>query len=177
VRVVADSGPLMALGKLSLLDLLHGLFGQVLVPRAVHDEVVVRGMERDHADAFAVHLAVRRGHLLVVDLDETRVPVDLRALPLDRGEKHALHLALRDAADLVLLDDLKAREEARARGLIVKGTLGILASAHRRDLLTFPDVEAVIEGILLRDDLWIAEGLCRQVLVSLRAERQAAEDR
>ncbi len=41
--VVANSGPLMALGKLGLLELLPRLYGQVRLPAAVYTEVVVRG--------------------------------------------------------------------------------------------------------------------------------------
>jgi hypothetical protein len=45
VIVVANSGPLMALGKLGLLELLPRLYGQVRLPTAVYTEVVVRGVK------------------------------------------------------------------------------------------------------------------------------------
>jgi predicted nucleic acid-binding protein len=38
--VLCNSGPLIALGKLNRLDLLVALYGEVEIPRAVHDEVV-----------------------------------------------------------------------------------------------------------------------------------------
>ncbi len=44
--VVVNSGPLMALAKIGLLDLLPRLYGQVSFPTAVFVEVVVRGRER-----------------------------------------------------------------------------------------------------------------------------------
>ncbi|MDI6755808.1 MAG: hypothetical protein QME78_15610 [Thermodesulfobacteriota bacterium] len=40
--VIINSGPLMALGKLGLLDLLSRLYGTVKFPTAVFNEVVVR---------------------------------------------------------------------------------------------------------------------------------------
>ena len=40
--VVSNSGPLMALAKLGLLDLLGQLYGKVYMPGAVYDEVVLR---------------------------------------------------------------------------------------------------------------------------------------
>jgi predicted nucleic acid-binding protein len=40
---VADAGPLIYLAAIGRIDLLHRLFGRVLVPRAVHDEIVIRG--------------------------------------------------------------------------------------------------------------------------------------
>jgi len=54
VIVIINSGPLMALAKLGLLDLLSRLYGQVRFPTAVFAEVVERGRERRYSDAFLV---------------------------------------------------------------------------------------------------------------------------
>ena len=43
--VVTNSGPLMALGKLGLLDLLPRLYGEVRMPAAVYAEGVERGRD------------------------------------------------------------------------------------------------------------------------------------
>ena len=43
MRVVSDSGPLIALAKVEKLHVLRELFGKVLIPRAVWMEVVERG--------------------------------------------------------------------------------------------------------------------------------------
>ena len=48
--VVTNSGPLMALAKLGLLDLLGRLYGKVYMPGAVYDEVVLRGEEGGFSD-------------------------------------------------------------------------------------------------------------------------------
>ena len=49
--VVTNSGPLMALAKLGLLDLLGRLYGKVYMPGAVYDEVVLRGEEGGFSDS------------------------------------------------------------------------------------------------------------------------------
>lgn len=38
--VIADAGPLIALSRLDALDLLRGLFGQILVTEEVRDEAL-----------------------------------------------------------------------------------------------------------------------------------------
>ncbi len=166
--VIANAGPLMAVGKLGLLELLPRLYGEVRLPRAVHSEVVVRGRERGYPDALLVQRAIQRGQLIVVEVNDAELPVDVTGLPLDAGEKQVLWLALRDKADLILFDDLKAREEAQARGVRVKGTLGIIVQAYRTGLLTLDEAQTSIEAIIENDDIWIADGLCQQVLAKLK---------
>ncbi|MEX1076696.1 MAG: DUF3368 domain-containing protein [Pirellulales bacterium] len=48
---------------------------------------------------------------------------------LGRGEAEAIAIAMQVAADTVLIDERKATVVARDRGLIVTGTLGVLALA------------------------------------------------
>jgi len=168
VTVVVNSGPLMAFAKLGLLDLLPRLYGQVILPTAVFVEVVVRGRERGHSDAFLVQLAIQQGKLKVVDVNDGDLPSDIHDLPLDAGEKQALYLAQGTKADLTLFDDEKVRDEAKARGLSVKGTLGVIAEAYHAGLLGFNEVENTIEAIIDREDIWISEELCRRVLSKLK---------
>jgi predicted nucleic acid-binding protein len=168
VIVVVNSGPLMALAKLGLLDLLPRLYGQVSLPTAVFIEVVVRGRERGYPDAFLVQMAIQQGKLKVLEVNDDDLPSDIRDLPLDAGEKQALYLAHRTEADLALFDDEKVREEAKARGLRVRGTLGVIMQAYRNGLLGFNDVESITKAIMEREDIWISEELCRRVLRKLQ---------
>jgi len=168
VIVVVNSGPLMALAKLGLLDLLPRLYGQVSLPTAVFVEVVVRGRERGYSDAFHVQLAIQQGKIQVLDVNDRDLPSDIHDLSLDAGEKQALYLAQRTKADLALFDDEKVRDEAKARGMSVKGTLGVIVEAYRAGVLGFNDVENTIEAIIDREDIWISEELCRRVLSKLK---------
>jgi len=168
VIVIINSGPLMALAKLGLLDLLPHLYGQVKFPTAVFTEVVRRGRERGYSDAFLVQIAIQQGKLWVIEVNDGVLPPNIATLPLDAGEKQALYLAQRDKADLVLFDDEKVREEAKARGLNVKGTLGVIIQAYRAGLLRLNDVHSIIGAIMSREDIWISEELCRRVLSKLK---------
>jgi hypothetical protein len=69
--VLCNAGPLMALGKLNRLDLLSGLFGQVQIPRAVHNEVVTQGLVRGAPDALTVRLFWQQQQWPVVDVPES----------------------------------------------------------------------------------------------------------
>ena len=116
--VISNNTALVALCVLGRLNLLQQLYGEVLIPRAVHDEFL--GAERT---------------LRQVTLEDSPwiKPVTLtnpkRArvyVGLDQGEAEVLALAEERAARLVIIDELKARRYAQRLGLPLTGTLGLL---------------------------------------------------
>jgi predicted nucleic acid-binding protein len=93
-----------------------------------------------------------------VDLERVRVLLG----KLDRGEAEAIVLAQEVNADLLLVDEQKARRVAAEAGLVVAGVLGVLLRAKAAGL-----VGAIGPLIVrLRDDLdfFISDSLNREVL-------------
>jgi predicted nucleic acid-binding protein len=170
MKVVANAGPLIALGKLGLVYLLHSVYGTVQIPSVVYEEVVTDAVEFERPDAYAVQLAVARQELTVVNMDDAELSEAIRALPLHRGEKHAIQLGLKEAADWVLLDDQLARDCALRLGLKVKGTLGVIVATYRSGLMTFLEIELILQAALDREDIWIHHTLVRRILDQLRQE-------
>ena len=128
--VVADAGPLIALGRLRKLELLAGVFEKVIVPAAVLDETQYRA---DLSDAQAISAAQQSG-LFVVDAsaaDSAILPPDAN---LGVGEAAAICLAaaLRHG---VLIDEKLGRAVAEGLHLSVIGTVGVLLVARRRGLI------------------------------------------
>ncbi|MEW6665588.1 MAG: hypothetical protein AB1512_10275 [Thermodesulfobacteriota bacterium] len=148
MNAVVNAGPLIALGKLGLIDLLGRLYDPAVVPKDVHDEVVTRGIELGQPDAYAVKMALARGDLLVVEVDIQVPGSEALVSSLHRGERAAICLALQRGADWVLLDDELARKHARQAGLRTKGTLGVIIEANRRKLLDPKEVEIAFQSIL-----------------------------
>lgn len=58
---------------------------------------------------------------------------------LDAGEEAAIALAVELHADLMLMDDEEGVIAARAKGLEVTGTLGVLSRAAQRKLLNLAE--------------------------------------
>ncbi len=168
MKVVSNAGPLMAFGKLGLVHLLHQLYGPVLVPSAVHEEVVARGLEAGQPDAYAVQLAIARNEIVVVPVEDASLPEAVQALPLGRGEKQAIYLGLQEDVDWTLLDDLLAREEAQRLGLKIKGSVGVIVESYRKNVMSLQEVEIAFQAILDRDDIWISDALIRRVWGELR---------
>jgi len=48
--------------------------------------------------------------------------------------------------------------------LTVKGSLGVLYSAYKDDLINFKQFKDTLKEIAYRDDIWISGDLCMKVL-------------
>lgn len=166
--IVSNSGPVMALGKLGLLDLFQHLFRQVVLPGMVYDEVVNQQLKIERTDIMQVRLAIHRGYLLVKNV--YRKNPEIESLPLDPGEKEVLQFTCENEVELVLMDDMLARKYAKSYGLSVTGTIGVIVRAYRNKLLSLDELKIIFDSIISRNDIWIAEGLCRRIVMELEDE-------
>lgn len=128
--VVTNSGPLIALATVGQLDILYGLYTEVLVPQAVWREVTEAGAGRPGARELSL-----TSWALKTALDQS--PDRLLTEELGAGEADAIALAVQRKARLLLMDDRRARRVAElAYGLPVKGVAGIVVAAKRGGLIT-----------------------------------------
>lgn len=132
MTAVADAGPLIHLSWLGRLDLLPALFEEVLVPPAVEDEVLRAG---PHVPGVAaLREAFGSGWLKPQAVSDPGPVATLRAR-LDAGESEAIVLMREGRAQVLLLDERRARATAQQEGLPVVGTIGILRMARDQDLI------------------------------------------
>ena len=123
--IVSDTGPLIAFARVGQLDLLRRLYGQIIVPSAVHAELAL-GSNRPGAKALAATLEA--GWVAVQPATDRNVVSEV-ARHLDRGEAEAIALAEQRSARFLLIDDAKGRRIARQRGVRVVGVAGVLLVA------------------------------------------------
>lgn len=146
--VVSDTSCITNLIAIRCVQLLRELFGTVIIPPAVRDELAAR-------------------HAVLPDFLETRVPLETAAVarllaePLDPGEAEAIILAEELQADYLLIDEAARRDVAEARGLRHFGLLGVLRRAKEKGKIAQvqPDVDA-----LIRAGFWIAPRLRERFL-------------
>jgi len=151
--VVADSGPLHYLILLDQTELLHRFYGQVIVP-----EAVLRELTFDRApQPVREWLSKPPSWLRVQGVPSSRL--ELVTDDLDLGEREALALAHILRADLLLIDEISGRAEARRQGLRVTGTLGILRIAAEQELIDVPEVLARLRDM----NFYVAEDLIRSI--------------
>lgn len=123
--VVSDATPLIGLAKVGELEILKMLFGTILIPGSVYDEVVTDAKERPGA------VQVRQAAWINVQSPVEQIKVDYLRADLDAGEAETLVLAEELAANWILLDEAKARLAADLLGLQYIGTIGLLLLAKR----------------------------------------------
>jgi predicted nucleic acid-binding protein len=151
--VVADSSPLHYLILLEQTELLHRLYEEVAIPDAVVAEL--RAAEsplrvREWLSAPPSWLRV-----VVVTPDDI-APVSEE---LDLGERAAIALAERIHAELLLIDEVAGRAEARRRSLRVTGTLGVLRTGADAGLV---DVRDVLDR-LAATNFYVDESLLKKI--------------
>jgi predicted nucleic acid-binding protein len=136
--LLCDTGPLVALSSLGLLEVLSRLYSP-LVTRAILDEWYAR------ADRSALPSSFR-----VIDV---KSPDPLLAVQLDRGEASVIQAAMETNCKMVLIDERKARKVARrVFGLETIGTAGILVQLKQRGWIS--DISALF--LQLREqNYWI----------------------
>lgn len=152
--IVSDSGPIIAFSKIDRLDILRLLFGRVLIPDAVYDEIVVKGMGRPGSDDVARSSWIERRTLMNVDL--------MRELPqrIHAGEREAIALAYELGMQL-LIDERRGRQAAYNIGVVIIGSLGVLAEARREEIVE--DLTPLVQTIL-DSGYWISPEVVKDFL-------------
>ncbi len=139
--VVSDTTPLISFLKIGRMELLERLFGSVLIPQAVYDELTV--------DMRFVQEARQIEQSKFVEVKPVKnsesVSILKRATGLDQGESEAIVLADELKADVLLMDEVKGRTVSGEMGIKVMGTIGMLMAAYERKELTSKEARECID--------------------------------
>lgn len=156
--VVSDTTPLNYLILIGHVEVIRTIFGKLLIPPAVLDEM-------QHSRTPQVVSDWARNLPAWAEVVPPRFDLGLR---IGRGEDEAISLAVELAGTPLLVDDRKAKIAADKRGVLTVGTLTVLDLADELGLLDFSDAitrllatsfrieDAVIQQ--LRDKIRVRKG-------------------
>ena len=150
-NVVSNTGPLIALAQIDQFDLLRRLFGKIIIPPAVRAEI---------QDELSV-AAMTAADWITVQPAQDALAARLLREELDAGESEAIILAKELDVALVLIDERAAARKARALGLRVIGTLGVLLLGKRAEHLS--TIKPLLDS-LREHDFRMSNSLYDQVL-------------
>jgi predicted nucleic acid-binding protein len=119
VAVITDTSCLIVLTKIGALDLLRQLYAEVIITEDIHAE-----FGEPLPDWISIRTVTNKKYQQLLELS------------LDKGESSAIALSMEIENALLIIDDLKARKEAKRLGLPVTGTLGVLYAARQQGLIS-----------------------------------------
>ena len=156
--VVSDTSPIRALHFLAQIKLLDQLFGTVVVPPIVADELARPRPPFSPVDVSTLpNFEIRTPHdqQLVQKYVET----------IDTGEAQAIVLAIELKATLLIDDEVAGRTAAAAAGVPYMGVLGVLSLAKHQRLIS--EVRPLLDRLRLELRFRIAQKLYDQFLKSI----------
>lgn len=129
MKVICDAAVLIGRAKIGGLDLLRKLYGNIYIPWSVYEEVVVKGGRRPGVEEIDRAKWIKKVKI------KDRAAVNLLVSELGHGESEALVLSKELKADLLILDDGRARTAAISAGFQIMGLAGLLLLAKQRNLI------------------------------------------
>ena len=147
--VVCDTGPILHLMEIGLLDLL-GKTGKVIIPKEV--DIELSEINLSWKDQKPSWISVKR----LPPSESANISALYNSGLLDIGEAEAIILAQHLKADWFLTGDTSARVFANVIGLEVHGTLGVLLWAAAIRYLQYDEAKVAIEK-LRQSSLWISQ--------------------
>jgi predicted nucleic acid-binding protein len=133
--VVADTSPLNYLILIDAIQVLPRLYGRIIIPAEVLNELIDDGAPRRVSE-----WAIQRPEW--VEVRSAPHTNDAALSRLDQGERCAILLAQSEGEVLLLIDEAAGRLEASRRGIPNTGTVGVLRAASIARLVDLPSALA-----------------------------------
>jgi len=157
--IISDASVLICLGAAQQLHLLREFYQEIIVPDAVWREVTGAAVSRAGAKES---LQARQQGWLKVQTPGNRPLVASLQTMLGSGEAEAIALAAELHASLLLIDESDGRKQARALGLVVTGTLGVLLLGKQRGKVSA--LKPVLDALIQQHSFRLARSLYEQIL-------------
>ena len=154
--IVSNTSPISNLAAIGQLTLLQQLYGKVIIPQAVYQEILASGSTDPGTLALQTLDWIEVMPVTNVILVQTLQTI------LDPGEAEAISLAVQLNADRLIIDERKGRNEAIKSGLQVTGLLGVILAARQQGFI--PLVKPILDD-LIANGFWIRKQLYAEVLL------------
>jgi len=148
--IVSNSTPIIALSNINRLDILRELYGTIVIPTAVKDEISVK-----NPDFHVQHKWIKVQAITNLAAYKAFTSV------LHAGEVEVIILAMEIEAELVILDDGLARKHANYLNLNLTGTIGVLLKAKKEKVIE--QLRPVLDE-LLKNGFYLSNEVYTQVL-------------
>ncbi|WP_419546122.1 DUF3368 domain-containing protein [Microcystis sp.] len=154
--VVSNTSPITSLAAIGYLNLLHDIYGTIIIPVAVYEEMTGLGYSVPGTIEVQTLSWIEKREL------ENRLLLEELQKELHRGESETIALAISSNADRVIIDENPGRKKAISLGLNAIGILGILLIAKRRRLI--PTIQPLMDDLIFKAGFRVNEILYLDIL-------------
>jgi len=154
--VVSDTSVLVNLAWLNQLDILPALYGEIIVPSAVWEEIVILGAGKMGSQEIAHATWIKRRS------PKNESLIDSLRQTLDSGEAEGIALALEVNADLLLIDERLGRMTAKYFDIEIIGLLGILIQAKQEGFID--QIKPLVDQLRFEIGFRISSQLYQEIL-------------
>lgn len=167
--VISDTAPIIIFGRLSKLFLLKELYNEVYIPLEVWNELIypltqkVEILPKD----LEYELEAKKSGWLIVKNPEKEENVEI-ALKLSQklgiGEAYAIALSIDLSADILIINDKEAMEEATNYGIKTMWITDVLLEAASKNLIKSYKKFQELLDLMVENGLWIEKDYLNQIL-------------
>jgi predicted nucleic acid-binding protein len=152
-KIVSNTTPILTLLTISKLELLQQIYGKIIIPKGVYEEI-----EQGKEKPFYTDLC--KFEWITIKSIKDREPIRYLR-DLDKGEAEVIVLANELKADLVIIDERLGREFADYFNLKVTGTIGVLLKA--KELGFIEKIKPLINQ-MIDCGIWLNKKLIDKIL-------------
>lgn len=162
--IVKDSMVLIHLAKTTLLKKSCEFFEKVMIPKMVHDEVMV-GQEKGYVEAKVIADLVNTNKIIVKQIKNAVQIKKAEEFNIKRGEAEAVALYWEEKADYLATDDDSVRKKSIMLDLQIIGTPAIIVKLYREKLIDKRKFEQSL--IELKKIGWFSNALIDGIFVEV----------
>ena len=159
--IVSDTSLITNLAAIQTLDLLQFLYGSIIIPVAVYNELTQISSAKEVPGATEVKTYSWIQTRQVQNLQKVN-EILVTSSNIHLGEDRAIMLAIELNADLLLMDERRGRALAINYQLKVTGLLGVLLQAKKQgEIIT---VKPLLDQLINDAEFWINNQLYQEFL-------------
>lgn len=165
-KVVTNASPLVFATKVpGILELLREMYDKFLVPNAVYEEIVERGLESEKEH---VKENTKRLEKVIEQDDFVRMNVEVKKQRkgLGKGENAAIELSKSEKVQEILIDERKDVQIAKSQGLKPVPLPAVLIKAFKNARISKKKCKNLLDKLLV-ENYWLSTAEYRKIIQML----------
>lgn len=154
--IISDTSPISNLIQIERLDILQGLFQQIIIPPHVDTEIKALAKFGYSLDSYI------NADWIIIYTPKNQLVVQQFEQDLDRGEAQAIAICQEIGANLLIIDERLGTKIAKSHGLKTIGLIGCLLEAKKKTIIKA--VKPILKSLELQAGFYIGKRLKQYVL-------------